>query len=300
MRKRHFLDPLGPRLPALERNILKLRAMQMVRVIFYAEELKRKILDLIRTTDSFHIEFQPNGSERERVPKGTKYPVNKALNALVADKAITPEEKTEIDSLIKCRNELAHRIQDLVADLSSNRFVRELLEFSQGRIKEFDYNAVERLLHFHRRLDGLEGTHHYISTISMNEFMFKAAERTFLREIQNSKWKIHRLQKILRHEIRALNEELSLVRTELGGDDGFPPHPLHKYDDGRLTLRGAEFCYRLYDSGRSPLAVAHLMQISLRAPRHRRKLWVAAGGLKRPKVNYENLPCRKFRGQYDD
>lgn len=51
MRQPHFLDPLGSRLPAFERNVLKLRAMQMVLIMFYAEELKRKVLDLIQTTE---------------------------------------------------------------------------------------------------------------------------------------------------------------------------------------------------------------------------------------------------------
>ena len=124
--------------------------------------------DLIQTTDSFHMDLQPNGSERERVPENTKYPVRKALNALVADEAITSKEKTEIVSLIDCRNAIAHLIEDLVADLSSNPFVRELVEFSQGRIKMFDYNAVERLQHFHRRLDDLQGTHHYIPRSRQN------------------------------------------------------------------------------------------------------------------------------------
>lgn len=302
MRKRHFLDPHGSRLPALERNILKLRAMQMVLVIFYAEELKRKILDLVPETDNFVVEVPPDGAERERerVHKGTKSSVNKALNALIADKALMSEEKTEIVSLIDYRNEIAHRIQDLVADLSSNRYVRRLVEFRLGRIKGFDYGAVERLQHFLQRLDDLYRTRPYVFTISMNGLMFEAAEKTFLREIQNFKRKIDRLYEIRRQENEALNEELSLAGTEMDTADGYPPHPLHKYDDGRLTHRGAEICYRLYDSGRSRLAVAHLMQISLRAARHRRRLWDAAGGLSRAKVNYENLPCRKFYRRYDD
>jgi hypothetical protein len=52
MLKRSYLDPLGSRLPALEHNILKLRAMQMVLVLFYAEQLKLRVVDLIQGTES--------------------------------------------------------------------------------------------------------------------------------------------------------------------------------------------------------------------------------------------------------
>jgi hypothetical protein len=65
---------LDAKLPALERNILKHRAMEMLLVMFYTEELKRDVLSRIQSTDRF-------GSRRtgkpERVPKGTKNPVDK-------------------------------------------------------------------------------------------------------------------------------------------------------------------------------------------------------------------------------
>jgi len=300
MRKPHFLDPLGSLLPALERNMLKLRAMQMVLVMFYAEELKRKVLGLVQNTERLMAKLQPDGSVHERVPKGTKNPVDKALNALVDDGAITPDEKIEIVSLIDYRNDIGHRVHELVADLSTKRFARDLSEFGADRIKEFDYGAVERLQHFHQRLGGLYRTHHYVMPLSGNGLMFSAAEQTFLSEIERLKRKISRLHAVRQADVRAINTELSLAGTEFDSHERYPAHPLHKYDDGRLTQRGAEICYRLFDSGRSPMTVAHLMGISLQAARHRRKLWDAAGGKARPKVDYESLLHRKFYRKYDD
>ena len=55
MHKLRFTDPLGSTLPALEQNILKYRAMQMLLVMFYAEELKREILDRIQATDGWLV-----------------------------------------------------------------------------------------------------------------------------------------------------------------------------------------------------------------------------------------------------
>lgn len=43
----------------------------MILVLFYAEELKRDVLDTIQATDSL--------AATQRVPKGTKNPVDKAL-----------------------------------------------------------------------------------------------------------------------------------------------------------------------------------------------------------------------------
>ena len=70
-----FNDPLGSKLPALEQNILKCRPMQMLLVMFYAEELKRDAINL------------------NRVPEGTKNIVDRALSVLVTDCAITAAEK---------------------------------------------------------------------------------------------------------------------------------------------------------------------------------------------------------------
>lgn len=103
-----YTDPLGSRLPAFERNILKLRAMQMLLIMFYAEELKRQVLDLIQTTDRLRVRFKP-AEFKERVPEGAKRPLPKALNALIDDGAINDDEKNEIVSLIDYRKRPVRR-----------------------------------------------------------------------------------------------------------------------------------------------------------------------------------------------
>jgi len=296
---RHFLDPYGSQLPALEKNMLKLRAMQMVLIMFYAEELKRKILDLVQTTDKLRAKRQPAGYI-ERVPVGAKKSVDKALNALIVDNAITPDEKAEIVSLIDYRNDIGHRIHELFADISSNKFVRDFTEIG-GRIdKPFDYEAVERLQYFRRNLEKLHRTHHYVGTLKVDRMMFEDAERTFLQEIGNLRRKVRRRYEHRNKEFDALNKEILLEGTEFDVGERQPGHPLQKYDNGRLTHRGVEICYRLFDSGRSLLAVAHLMEITLGAARHRQKLWSAIGESNRPTVDFDNLPRRKFYQRYDE
>lgn len=132
-----FSDPFGAKLPALEQNVVKFRAMQMLLVMFYAEELKRDALSL------------------NRVPKGTKNAVGKTLSLLVTDSAITEVEKTEIVGLIDYRNVIGHHMHNLLLDLSNDRVAREMIAYSSDRLPKYDYKAVERLQYFHGRVEGL-------------------------------------------------------------------------------------------------------------------------------------------------
>jgi hypothetical protein len=100
MHEPSFLDPLGSRLPSLEQNMLKLRSAQMVLVLFYAEQLKTRVLSLIQRTDG----FMAHTGRAERVPQGAKNPVGKCLDALEADGALSADEKAEIRRLIDYRN----------------------------------------------------------------------------------------------------------------------------------------------------------------------------------------------------
>jgi hypothetical protein len=48
-RGRDYTEPLRSKLPALEQNVLKLRAMNTILVMFYAEDLKRSVLGIKKT-----------------------------------------------------------------------------------------------------------------------------------------------------------------------------------------------------------------------------------------------------------
>jgi hypothetical protein len=268
----------------------------MLLVIFYAEELKRDVLNCIQTTDEL-MNRLPNGKLAPvRVPKGTKNPVDKALKALVLDRVITPTEKEEIVKLIDYRNAVAHQMHNLLADISPERGTRQLIMFHPSKLPKYDYDAVERLRHFHNILDGLHG---YVRELDFNKLLFGSAEKIFLSEIKRLKLRVRGLSNQRQTKIKVLNSELSLKGTKLRGDAD-PQHPLSKYDDGRLTKRGVEICYRLFDMGKSAMAVAHLTGLSLTAARKRMKMWKAIGGENRTKVNIETLPHRKFYARHDD
>jgi hypothetical protein len=89
----------------------------------------------------------------------------------------------------------------------------------------------------------------------MDSLMFTSAERTLLADIKKLRSKIRQLAKTRSPDIERLNTEL---QVEAGTPDEEQHwHPLNQYDNKRLTQRGEEICYRLFDQGKSPMAVAH-------------------------------------------
>jgi hypothetical protein len=299
MLPKHYTDPLGSKLPALEQNILKLRAMEMMLVLFYAEELRREVLDLIRATDGLKSRLAKDNHPPVRVPSDAKNPLDKALNALVSDRAITAAEKKEIVGLIDYRNVVAHQMHNLFVDLSPERVARQMVAFSPDRLPKYNFDAVRRLPYFLKKLRGLYRTHHYVTTLRFDGLIFKSAERAFLAKIKRLDRKIVRLLKSRQSQIKQINSELIL--TGSGLEDEFDPqHPLSHYDDGRLTKRGVEICYRLFDMRKSAMSVAHLTGLSLKAAKKRQKMWTASGGAQRMKVEIATIPHRKFYRRYDD
>lgn len=62
-----------------------------------------------------------------------------------------------------------------------------------------------------------------------------------------------------------------------------PKDPANKFPDGKLTPRGAEICYRLFDAGHTRYKVGDLMKISFSAATNRYHAWLQAGGIAREK-----------------
>ncbi len=273
--------------------------MEMVLVLFYAEELRREVLDLIRTTDGLMSRLTKNNPPPVRVPSGAKNPLDKALNALVADRAITSAEKKEIVELIDYRNVIAHQMHNLFIDLSPERIAREMVAFPPDQLPKYNSDAVKRLQHFIKKLRDLYITHHYVTTIRFDDLIFTSAERAFLTEIKRLDRKIVRLIKVRQSKIKQINSELVLKGSGLEGEFA-PRHPLSHYDDGRLTKRGVEICYRLFDMEKSTMSVAHLTGLSLRASRKRHKMWKTLGGVRRTKVDIATIPHRKFYRRDND
>ena len=66
-----------------------------------------------------------------------------------------------------------------------------------------------------------------------------------------------------------------------------PRDPANKSRDGKLTERGVEVCYRLFDAGNTRYSVRQQMKISYSAATHRLEAWKKVGGVNRIKLPLE-------------
>ena len=120
--------PKGTQLPALERNILKYRALEMVIILFEVENLKNFVLNAVQGTDK--VLREPG---KQRIPEGAKNKYKKAWTALVSDGVLTQCESAEIQRLIDYRNSIGHRLHELTYDLSRETIAEDMKRFQKFR-----------------------------------------------------------------------------------------------------------------------------------------------------------------------
>ena len=297
-RKRHYTDPMGSRAPELERCLIRHRALQMIMIIFHAEELKRDVINGVAAQMRYRgeAESDPAGG-KEAAKEGKKQ--KRAFDYLVKDGVLTLEERRHMVSLIGRRNGIAHHLDHVTADLSTDRIVREWLDFHPNR-QTHDYEALDLLRAARRLLSDRLAAHHYILEIDMRGMFFESTERVLTADVKALERRIRALVRARRDDIARLNAEISLEGTELTGLYD-PRWPENRYGSGqRLTPRGVETCYRLFDMGKSPLAVAHIMDLSLAATRRRERQWRATGGASRQPQPFAEIPMARIRYRLDE
>lgn len=269
----------------------------MILIIYHAEELKREVLETVDAQGRWKGAVSDNDRQPEEdVPERKK--VKRAFDYLVKDGVLTADERREMVTLIGRRNSIAHHLDQVTADLSTDSWVRDHLVFIPDR-QEHDYQALDRFEAMRRLLDERTIAKHYVSVISMRGIFFEATERALRDDINRLDRRIRKLVRERRAAIQALNKELSFEGTELVGVF-HPRWPENRYHRGRLTPRGIEICYRLFDMGRSSMAVAHIMELSLSSTRIRERQWRALGGEHRSARNLEEIPVTHIPVRYED
>lgn len=76
--------------------------------------------------------------------------------------------------------------------------------------------------------------------------------------------------------------------------------PENRYGRGRLTPRGVETRYQLFDMGKSAMAVAHLMELSPASARKRERIWREVGGDRREQRVLAEIPKVHIRYRMDN
>ncbi len=319
-------DPRGGRPSALERNVLRYRATEATLYLFYAEEVRRFLLTNVHRAAvqkqaeaiweppeerRLHLLLANLLKEAESIQKlpekdvaafrlalaherqqGKKLKI--ALGHAIAVGIVTEEEAVELKSLLDYRNDIAHRIPVIMSDVSRSYCATDQVAYVAPTYKG---GALDRLRSFRRSL-WQRARGKFLVTVSIDGALFELAEHAFELDLR-------RLDRLITKQIVQDNErhkrihaELDLQSTDLV-DDLSPRFPANHRpgrqghgDDyipatGHLTKRGAEICYRLFDLGKSPTAVAYLMGMTLRSAERRRHSWSKAGGPRRIRVEIE-------------
>jgi hypothetical protein len=318
-------DPRGRRPSALERNIARYRAAEVTLYLHYAEEVRDFML-----TDVYRAAAVKSGSDpwepsKERhlqsvlsrvlsdaeIKKTMKTEDGIALRQAFASERrqgkklktafayaikigiFTEAEANELKELLDYRNDIAHRVHEVMSDLNRSYWAADHVAYAAPAYKG---DALDRIRTYKRSLWKRAGSKLMLS-LSMDSMLFELAEDVLEADLK-------RLDKLIRKQIvkerdrhMAINAELSLKRTELVGDlaPRFPANhrPSQSYGDdyipatGHLTKRGVEICYRLFDLGKSPMAVAYLMGMTLRSAERRQRSWLNAGGMQRTRAEVE-------------
>lgn len=297
-RKRRYTDPLRGALPELERCLIRHRALQMILIIYHAEELKRDVINGVAAQARWRAAIADDdaATPAEVVKEGKK--LKRAFAHLVQDGVLTADERRDMVTLIEKRNSIAHHLDQVTADLSTDRFILDWLAHMPER-QSHDYEALDQLRVARRLLSDRMIAKHYVGEISMRSLFFDAAERALSADIKALDRRIRKLVRQRRGAIATLNDELSVAGSPLTGlfDPGWPEN---RYDRGRLTPRGVETCYQLFDMGKSAMAVAHLMDLSLASARKRERMWQDLGGDQRKKRIIAEIPKVRIRYRMEE
>jgi hypothetical protein len=166
------------RLPALEKNILVYRALEMTLFLFYSEGVRRRLIDLGR-----HL----IPKRRAEHLKGGKL-LRAILNAVVADGSISRAESEELQGLLEHRNTIAHEIHLLTADIDVPGRRYQFHGLSRTR---YDYTALRKMRKWHGAVYDripIRG----VVTLMADGLLFEAAERAYEIELAALRRRINR------------------------------------------------------------------------------------------------------------
>lgn len=252
--------PHGKRPTTLECDILKVRALEMILILFYMEDLKTFILDSIRNTNSL-LNDGESEPKKEKVGKGKLF--DNARLKLVSEGIISKEESETLKELIDYRNDIGHRIYMLTSDVGAYS--------NLGITPRYDYTAAKKARTLRHKIMNEMGKH-FILTLSFDSLAFEAAENAYKKEIERLKKKVNKGIETLNIEVTEINRQiLSIPKPVI--DKLQPGHPKNHKRNGTLSSHGFECVYAIFELKVSPLTVSYIMRCSYRAAISWYKKW---------------------------
>jgi hypothetical protein len=272
--------PQGTAVLKWEADTLKVRAFEMVLVLFYIQELREFILQSIEGTDWLRsrLDSAATGEQVSRLPKGNALAkegkkLDRARERLVAEGVIDQTESDELFSLLDYRNSIGHAVQRLTGDVGAYAHLGKADPETYEPVRLYDYTAAKRARALSDKIKkGMMRS--FVLTVGFSGLQFEAAEKTYLAEVERLKKRINKSVQKANKQIAETNQLIrSIPDSVLKSAD--PGHPTNLRENGSLTSAGRRCAFELFDAGATALAVAYLMRISLRSAAHWCRHWKA-------------------------
>jgi hypothetical protein len=166
-------------LSALEKNILKYRAIQMILLLHQVEFLRIFIIESIRQSDEI------TKTATDRLSVGIKNPMEKAMAILVQEDILTKSESEDFQSIVEHRNQIAHKIHEAVEDISSQH------QYLNRRKQVYDYYALDRFEKYREKITaGMMKK--FILKLNFRDLSFERAEAAYKEELSRLQKRIDR------------------------------------------------------------------------------------------------------------
>ncbi|WP_175783756.1 hypothetical protein [Burkholderia ambifaria] len=265
--------PNGKTLARWEADLLKLRAFEMVLILFYVEDLKQFILASIQFTDKVNgvNRLEDDEPENQQSREGKK--IKRARAVLVSEGIITQAESNELKELLDYRNTVAHRTQHLTVDVGAYSGLTKRDRKTFKPIPAYDYSAATRAKQLRKKImEGMRGK--FIMSVSIGSLAFEAAETTYATEIKRLQTRVNKgidqANAVIAETNRIIDAIPRSVKESVHRD-----LPRATNNRGTLNKLGASYVFRLFEEQATPLAVAYMMRISLRSANFWFEKWQA-------------------------
>ncbi|OKP43811.1 hypothetical protein BJP24_14995 [Aeromonas allosaccharophila] len=253
--------PYGLAPSALESNILKLRSFEMILIIFYMESLRRFIIGSIKATDKLRQTKRLELQDDEELDKSSSKILRKATRILLDEGIITHEQRIEFNRLVNYRNTIGHAPHYLTVDVGAYDNLQPLTTIGKKQPSGYDKTMLERVIKMRKDIQVAIGEQ-FVTLSSFDILMFDSAEKTYLKEIKKLKNKISNQIDKLNAIYDEANKSIQKIPIQVINEAQLH-HPKHYKGNGTLSDSGIRCVKMLYDAGATPLAVSHLMKISM-------------------------------------
>lgn len=194
--------PNGPAPTALESNVLKLRALEMILIVFYMEDLRRFIIKAVTLTNQ--IIQQPGSLPGDDDDYATKV-LKQATKALVDAGVMSKDQRTEFNKLVAYRNVIGHEPHFLTVDVGPYEDLAEMIAIGKKNPSGYDGTMLDRVIKMRKYLHEAVAKK-FIMEVNFDSLMFETAEKTYLAEIKLLKSEISSQIELLKSKVDEANK----------------------------------------------------------------------------------------------